>query len=218
MRTRLVVLVLVAAALTLPGPAVGRAKTCVVPRDAALVRVSPSVVLYRRPNIGQSTYRLVGCLRSTNRRRVVDAHLGVDHAAYGDSTTRRPLAIRTAGRFIAMLNVNEEPRYDNSNVGLQVTDLVSGRSLNLSVNNQRPAETVDGLLLSANGRVVVTVKDVAYAPSGVPESGLWTLQHGEFVLLERGSGPFNDTAFTKEGVRWASPTGLHTAPVASALG
>lgn len=200
-----------------------RAATCALPHDATLVRITPAAVLYRRPTDSDgradapaSVYQLVGCLRATNHRRVIEGYLGED-AVYGDITIRRPTAIRTAGRFVALVVANEEPRYDQQSSSLQVYDLRTGRASGAITVDDRHADTVRGLQLSANGRVTITITGASAPPGGGAQRGLWTLQSGGLVPLELGAGPFTNVAFTKRGIRWVSPTGRHTAAVEPAL-
>lgn len=187
------------------------AQHCSLSKRSTRVASTRSLVLYRQPTgLGQS-YKLIGCLKSTGRRRVLDFLLGpVDQV--GEAPLREPVAIRTAGRFVAFF-VTRGDKDGSFDTSLEVHDLRRDRATELGLSRSGPG-AANGLKLSANGRAVFVVTSVTGRPDPiyeVPQPGLWSVQGLAPALLEPGIGPFAAVSFTASGVRWTSPTGEHSA-------
>jgi hypothetical protein len=212
----------VAATAGWPNAAQSSTKACSLPKAAKVTRVTPMVIVYRLPNVTTASpgypavsvsYRLMACLRPTNKRRVLHPEIGSRLEGAGSQTSLTALSV--SGRFVSLMTQMDDS-YDSHYLSITVADLRGGDQLSLTVSGEG-ADAARGLKLSSTGRVVFAVtKANPLRQIGVPEAGLWSMQARRFQLLEAGGGPFT-SALTPTGVRWTSPTGQHDAPLQAAL-
>lgn len=213
----------IAAAAALPTAAQASSKTCSLPKAAKVTRVTPLVIVYRLPNVTPESpgypaisvsYRLMACLRSVNKRRVLDPEIG--HRLGGAGSDRALTTLSVSGRFVSFMTQMDDS-YDSHYLRLIVADLKTGEQVDMGVSGEG-ADAARGLRLSPNGRVVFVVNKVnPLRPSGPAEVGLWSVQARKFELLEAGAGPFDASFTSSGGVRWASPSGQQEASLAAAL-